>query len=130
MKYNLSEIMHKAWKLYRKGAAAFAECLHRAWNSAKAQPSRPAHRGSPAGRRDHRAGQHLQEFWYARELQAALEYSQWRRFEEAIERAKIACEQSGNPVADHFATSAKWSSWVPAQSEKLTIMFFHGMPAI
>ena len=29
MKYNLSEIMHKAWKLYRKGAAAFAECLHR-----------------------------------------------------------------------------------------------------
>ena len=37
-KYNLSEIMHKAWKLYRKGTAAFAECLHRAWNSAKAQP--------------------------------------------------------------------------------------------
>ena len=37
-KYNRSEIMHKAWKLYRKGAAAFAECLHRAWNSAKAQP--------------------------------------------------------------------------------------------
>lgn len=38
MKYNLSEIMHKAWKLFRKGAASFAECLHRAWNSAKAQP--------------------------------------------------------------------------------------------
>ena len=35
-KDNLSEIMHKAWKLYRKGTAAFAECLHRAWNSAKA----------------------------------------------------------------------------------------------
>ena len=31
-KYNLSEIMHKAWKLYRKGVAAFGECLHRAWN--------------------------------------------------------------------------------------------------
>lgn len=39
MKYNLSEIMHKAWKLYRKGVAAFAECLHRAWASAKAQPA-------------------------------------------------------------------------------------------
>ena len=38
MKYNLSEIMHKAWKLYRKGVAAFAECLHRAWSSAKAEP--------------------------------------------------------------------------------------------
>lgn len=48
-----------------------------------------------------------QEFWYARELQAALEYSQWRRFEEAIERAKIACEQSENPVADHFANVGK-----------------------
>lgn len=48
-----------------------------------------------------------QEFWYARELQAALEYSQWRRFEEVIERAKIACEQSGNPVADHFANVGK-----------------------
>ena len=38
MKYNLSEIMHKAWKLYRKGKTAIAECLHRAWNSAKAEP--------------------------------------------------------------------------------------------
>ena len=37
-KFDLSAIMHKAWKLYRKGVAAFAECLHRAWASAKAQP--------------------------------------------------------------------------------------------
>lgn len=37
-KYNLSEIMHKAWKLYRKGVRSFAEALHRAWNSAKAAP--------------------------------------------------------------------------------------------
>ena len=37
-KFNLSEIMRKAWKLYRKGVAAFGECLHRAWNSAKAAP--------------------------------------------------------------------------------------------
>ena len=38
MKYNLSEIMLKAWKLYRKGVGSFAEALHRAWNSAKAEP--------------------------------------------------------------------------------------------
>ena len=38
MTYNLHEIMCKAWKLYRKGVAAFAECLHRAWSSAKAEP--------------------------------------------------------------------------------------------
>lgn len=35
-KFDLSAIMRKAWKLYRKGVAAFSECLHRAWNSAKA----------------------------------------------------------------------------------------------
>lgn len=38
-KFDLSAIMRKAWKLYRKGVAAFSECLHRAWNSAKAEPS-------------------------------------------------------------------------------------------
>lgn len=37
-KFDLSAIMRKAWKLYRKGVAAFSECLHRAWNSAKAEP--------------------------------------------------------------------------------------------
>ena len=30
--------MCKAWKLFRKGIGTFAECLHRAWNSAKAEP--------------------------------------------------------------------------------------------
>ena len=48
-----------------------------------------------------------QEFWYARELQQALEYSQWRRFEETIERAKTACLQSENSIEDHFANVGK-----------------------
>ena len=47
------------------------------------------------------------EFWYARELQVALEYAQWRRFQESIERAKTACEASGLDVADHFADVGK-----------------------
>lgn len=38
MKYNLSHIMHKAWRLYREGKGSFAECLHRAWISEKAKP--------------------------------------------------------------------------------------------
>ena len=38
MTYNLHEIMCKAWKLYRKGVGSFAEALHRAWSSAKAEP--------------------------------------------------------------------------------------------
>ena len=32
-----------------------------------------------------------QEYWLARELQPVLEYVQWRRFADAIERAKLAC---------------------------------------
>ena len=38
MKYNLSKIMLKAWKIYRKTKDIhFAEALHRAWLSAKAE---------------------------------------------------------------------------------------------
>lgn len=48
-----------------------------------------------------------QEYWLARELQQVLEYVQWRRFSEVIERAKIACENSGIEVTDHFAEVGK-----------------------
>ncbi len=37
MKYNLSEIMRKAWSIYRKMKVSFAEALHRAWQVAKAK---------------------------------------------------------------------------------------------
>ena len=37
MKYNLKRIMQNAWKNYRKQAISFAEALHRAWLSAKAE---------------------------------------------------------------------------------------------
>ena len=47
------------------------------------------------------------EFWYARELQTALEYAQWRRFQESIGRAKTACEASGLDIRDHFADVGK-----------------------
>jgi DNA-damage-inducible protein D len=48
-----------------------------------------------------------QEFWFARELQNVLEYVQWRRFYETIERAKLACLNSGYNVDDHFADVGK-----------------------
>lgn len=48
-----------------------------------------------------------QEYWLARELQVVLEYTQWRRFFDAIERAKLACKNSGFEVADHFAGVGK-----------------------
>ena len=48
-----------------------------------------------------------QEYWYARELQTVLEYTQWRRFKETINRAMQACENSGNQILDHFAEVGK-----------------------
>ena len=42
------------------------------------------------------------EFWYARELQDILEYTEWRNFKGVINRAKTACESSGNNPSDHF----------------------------
>jgi len=47
------------------------------------------------------------EYWEARELQKALEYSQWRRFNDVIERAMMACKLSNNKVSDHFANIGK-----------------------
>lgn len=41
-RYDLSKIMTRAWAIFRKAAAkaaiSFAEALHRAWLSAKAEP--------------------------------------------------------------------------------------------
>ena len=48
-----------------------------------------------------------QEYWLARELQPVLEYTQWRRFSDAIERAKLACKNSGFEIEDHFADVGK-----------------------
>lgn len=50
-----------------------------------------------------------QEFWYARELQKALGYSQWRRFSDTIDRAKEACINAGFYTDEHFANVGKTS---------------------
>ena len=49
------------------------------------------------------------EYWYARELQDVLEYTQWRRFENVIDKAKQACENSDISVFEHFADVGKLS---------------------
>lgn len=47
------------------------------------------------------------EFWYARELASVLEYVQWRNFAKVLERAMLACKNSGYSVPDHFAEVSK-----------------------
>ena len=42
------------------------------------------------------------EFWSARELSKVLEYSEYRHFLPVIDRAKEACENSGQLVSHHF----------------------------
>ena len=42
------------------------------------------------------------EFWFARDLQHLLGYSEWRNFLKVITKAKISCETSGNNIPDHF----------------------------
>jgi len=50
---------------------------------------------------------HGAEYWSARDLQPLLGYSQWRRFEQAIERAITSCKESGNSPDHHFAGAGK-----------------------
>ena len=47
------------------------------------------------------------EYWYARELQKALEYKQWRRFKDAMNKAMITCYTSNYNISDHFADVGK-----------------------
>lgn len=46
--------------------------------------------------------EHGEEFWYARDLQIALEYKEWRNFNKVIDKAKVACKNSENSVNGHF----------------------------
>ena len=47
------------------------------------------------------------EYWSARELAGVLDYSQWRNFQKVIDRAMIACENSGHEVLlKYFAHKA------------------------
>ena len=47
------------------------------------------------------------EFWFARDLQILLGYDQWKNFQKVIEKAKIACENTGLIVEDQFADVGK-----------------------
>ena len=47
------------------------------------------------------------EFWFARDIQHLLGYTEWRNFQKVIIKAKTSCEASGNEILDHFVDANK-----------------------
>lgn len=62
------------------------------------------------------------EFWYARELQVLLEYGKWENFEHVIEKAKIACKNAKQEVADHFPDVRKTIAMPKGASKEIPDM--------
>ena len=60
------------------------------------------------------------EFWYARELQKTLEYKEWRKFNNIIDKAKKACELSNNYIHDHFVQLDKMINLAKSATRKIT----------
>ena len=50
------------------------------------------------------------EFWSARELAPALEYTKWENFHKVIRRAMLACENSGRSIEESFPEVRKTSN--------------------
>jgi DNA-damage-inducible protein D len=47
------------------------------------------------------------EYWLARELSVALDYTEWRNFSKVIDKARLACKNSGVDINDHFVEVSK-----------------------
>jgi DNA-damage-inducible protein D len=61
-----------------------------------------------------------EEYWLARELAPVLEYRRWEHFPRVIERAMLACKNSGHDVFDHFREVAKTVT-MPSSARPKTI---------
>ena len=52
-------------------------------------------------------GEDGNEYWYARELQKVLEYTEWRKFVGIIKKAMNACKVSDYMISEHFVGADK-----------------------
>ena len=60
------------------------------------------------------------EYWLARELMPVLQYSNWQNFEKIIDKSKIACENSGINVSEHFTGVSKTIIMPKNATKKIT----------
>jgi len=58
------------------------------------------------------------EYWFARELAPLLEYVQWRNFSKVLDKARLACQNSGFNVSDHFIEVNKLIK-MPSKPQKI-----------
>ncbi len=59
------------------------------------------------------------EFWFARDLQQLLGYSEWRNFYKVITKAKISCEATDNAILDHFVDVNKTIAMPKSASKEI-----------
>lgn len=64
-----------------------------------------------------RTTQEGREFWSARDLMPLLGYDEWRKFDGAIDRARISAKNAGYVVSDHFVGAAKVTASGPAAKD-------------
>ena len=57
-------------------------------------------------------GEDGNEYWYARELQKVLEYTEWRKFVGVMKKAINSCKTSNYVVSDHFVGADKMINYI------------------
>lgn len=70
-----------------------------------------------------RVNEYGSEYWSARELSRALDYADYRNFLNVIEKAKIACENSGQVIHNHFGEANEMVS-IGSGAEKAIDTFY------
>jgi len=61
-----------------------------------------------------------EEFWLARELAPVLQYNKWENFKKVIDRAMLACKNSGANIDDHFPEIRKLITKGKGASQEIT----------
>ncbi|MDR2570690.1 MAG: hypothetical protein LBD23_10415 [Oscillospiraceae bacterium] len=70
------------------------------------------------------------EYWLARKLSDTLNYTEWRNFLKVVDKAKLACKDSGFDIDDHFVKVNKTIEMPKSASKKILTTNFPSMLVI